>query len=175
MPPLAAPDLFTDGFPVHRSPCSLPAASAMPEATIQVQSTPVQGASSTSDWSRGHAWAIYGYTAVQRYLRSGSACAQQYNAANAGVMDALLAVAVNVTQSYLQMLPTQLQVRCTFHCMGACAPQSSATWLHARSASLCRAAARWQLLTATVNRSETLAGSAMGLLRPVSQSVGPRH
>ncbi len=84
----------------------------------------MQGATATSDWSRGHAWAIYGYTAVQRYLRSASACAQQYNAANAGVMDALLAVAVNVTASYLQMLPTQLQVCSKRHVALTCAATS---------------------------------------------------
>ncbi len=55
---------------------------------------------------------MYGYTAVQRYLRGGSACAQQYNAANPNVMDSLLAVAVNISESFLQMLPAQLQVRC---------------------------------------------------------------
>ena len=49
---------------------------------------------------------------MQRYLRDGSACAQQYSAANPGVMDSLLAVAVNVSKSFLQMLPTQLQVGC---------------------------------------------------------------
>ena len=69
-----------------------------------------QGATASSDWSRGHAWAMYGYTAMQRHLRSASACAQQYNAAHVGVIDALLAVTVNVSQSFLQMLPTQLQV-----------------------------------------------------------------
>ena len=82
-----------------------------------------QGATTSSDWSRGHAWAMYGYTAVQRYLRGGSACAEQYNAANPGVVDSLLALAVNVSESFLQMLPTQLQVRCTL-----C---SQAHWAHA--------------------------------------------
>jgi len=79
-----------------------------------------QGATTSSDWSRGHAWAMYGYTAVQRYLRCGSACAQQYNAANPDVMDSLLAVAVNVSESFLQMLPTQLQVRCLTIILGPC-------------------------------------------------------
>ena len=53
---------------------------------------------------------MYGWTAVQRYLRGGSVCAQQYNADNPGVMNSLLDVAVNVSQTFLQMLPAQLQV-----------------------------------------------------------------
>ena len=72
----------------------------------------MQGATTNSDWSRGHAWAMYGWTAVQRYLRDGSACAVQYTAANLGVMDSLLDVAVNVSESFLRMLPAQLQVCC---------------------------------------------------------------
>ena len=71
----------------------------------------VQGATTSSDWSRGHAWAMYGWTAVQRFLRDGSACSRQYRAANAAVMDSLLGVVVNVSETFLQMLPTQLQVR----------------------------------------------------------------
>ena len=124
-----------------------------------------QGATANSDWSRGHAWAMYGWTAVQRYLRDESACSQQYTAANAGVMESLLTVAVDVSESFLQMLPTQLQVSCYLILNNALAARSA--WHRG-----CRHLAPSPSGGAQLDVTTTFAGAAVGLFSPVACSGG---
>lgn len=70
----------------------------------------LQGASRTSDWSRGHAWALYGFTMVQRYMRGGSPCAKLYVKSNPAVLPSLAATTVAVANRCLADLPSTLQV-----------------------------------------------------------------
>lgn len=69
-----------------------------------------QGASKSSDWSRGHAWALYGFTMVQRYMRGGSTCARLYANSNPTVLTSLTATTVSVADRFLANLPSTLQI-----------------------------------------------------------------
>ena len=73
-----------------------------------------QGASRNSNWARGHAWAFYGFTMVQRFLNEGSPCAERYKKANPTVPRYIETTTVTIATKFLANLPKKLQV-CSRH------------------------------------------------------------